>query len=527
MPIFEITSFRGGLSDYDDKGIPGAFKFGTNLDIRKQIDSLSCNQTLVDEGLDSVHSPSASISPSSSVSRTSSLSPSATPSPTPSPTPSSSPSISPSLSPSITKSYSNSPSPSPSAGLTTVFRGLIHFFVKCSDGYTYGFDDQGYIYRRDADGFWLQIYKDSNGAIKGAVEKPSPGRKTWMYWATNTVLKRKPLPGRADWNDAEVVNSNLEEADWHTMKQIGGALKIANRDMLALVGYDDSYTNEALDLIPGNISKTIVERNGRAIVGTYKTADPNKGINAAIDSEFPLAQIGDDGEIYFANMNNAMPSKRFPGGGKVNPDGVTTLIEDINFFEWEETALSWIDKQSIGNMALFAVYNADSGYNGIYSYGRKNKNHPFVLNLEYLTDDYDELGAITVVDGTILVSYQDGTEYGVLAVDSTTKAVGTYYGLDFKAPVKNPINITTWKYAELFMSPLPSGASVSFYYKMNKTGSWVQAYLANGTASYSVVSGKKAVFNIGAEGEIYEQKIVLTPTANSSAEIYRSRTYFI
>ena len=61
---------------------------------------------------------------------------------------------------------------------------------------------------------------------------------------------------------------------------------------------------------------------------------------------------------------------------------------------------------------------------------------------------------------------------------------------------------------------------------MNKTGSWIQATLANGTTTYSVASGKKAVFNIGAEGEIYEQKIVLTPTVNSSPEIYRSRTYF-
>ena len=42
--VFEIKSFRGGLSDYEDKGVVGSFKFGSNLDIRKQIDSLSANQ---------------------------------------------------------------------------------------------------------------------------------------------------------------------------------------------------------------------------------------------------------------------------------------------------------------------------------------------------------------------------------------------------------------------------------------------------------------------------------------------------
>lgn len=309
------------------------------------------------------------------------------------------------------------------------------------------------------------------------------------------------------------------------MRQIGGGLKICNRDWLALVGYDDSYTNEALNLIPGNISKTIVERNGRAIIGTYRASDPDKGVNAAIDSEYPLAQVGDNGEIFFANMTDSMPIKVFPGGGKCNPDGVTNQVEQVNFFEWEETALSWIDKQSVGNMALFAIYNADTGKGGIYSFGRKKKNVPFVLNLDYQLDA-DELGALTVVDGTILVSYQEGSSFGVKAVSSTTKAIATYEGLDFKAPVKYPINITTWKQAELFMSPLPSGTSVEFWYKINKTGSWIRARTGDGELSFDTAQAKKVTFVISAEGEIFEPKIVLNPSFNTSPEIHRCRIYF-
>ena len=64
MPVYEITSFRGGSSEYDDKGLPGAFKHATNIDIRKKKDSLSCGQALTDEGLESAHSPSLSVSPS-------------------------------------------------------------------------------------------------------------------------------------------------------------------------------------------------------------------------------------------------------------------------------------------------------------------------------------------------------------------------------------------------------------------------------------------------------------------------------
>lgn len=539
MAVYEITSFRGGLSDYEDKGIPGSFKFGANLDIRKRKDSLTCNQALVDEGIRSSSSPSLSQSPSASPSSSVSLSPSASasktpsvsasPSPSPSKTASmsASPSLSPSLSPSASSSpsHSVSPSPSPSAGLSTVFAGLIRFFIKGSDGYVYGFDNTGRIYRRDSDAFWQLVYTDPDGAIKGAEEKPSSGGKTYLYWATDTKLKRKELPGVANWNDTETVAQNLISADWHTMKQVGGSLMIANYSYIAMVGYDDSYTNEALDLIPGNIAKTLVERNGRVIVGTVRAGDNTKGINAAIDAEYPLAQVGNDGELYFSNMNDSMPITRFPGGGYVNPGGVCNEIEQLNFFEWEQDAISWIDKQTVGNLSLWAVYNADSGKGGIYSYGRKKRNHPVTLNLEYQFDA-DELGALVTIEGVTLVSYRDGTSFGVKAVDSTTKAQGIYEGLDFKAPVKTPAAITVWNQQELFFAPLPDGTSIEFWYRVNKNGSFVRARTADGEVNFATANAKKAVFTIQAEGEIFEPKIVLNPSFNVTPEIYRSRTYF-
>jgi len=94
MPVYEVKQFRGAISDYEDKGIPGAFKFGSGLDVRKVVDSISCNQDLVDEGIPASHSPSSSVSPSASESVSESRSPSFSPSP------SSSVSRSPSRSPS-------------------------------------------------------------------------------------------------------------------------------------------------------------------------------------------------------------------------------------------------------------------------------------------------------------------------------------------------------------------------------------------------------------------------------------------
>ena len=522
--IYEIKSWTG-LSDYEDRGIVGSFKFAKNLSVRKDIDSLSCNQDLVEEGVLDSRSPSLSVSPSTSLSQSPSLSASASSSPTPSPSLSVSPSASVSSSPSVTPSASDSPSPSPSGGLTTVFEDLIRFFVKCTDGYTYGFGSTGCIYRRDSSSYWQRVYKDENGAIKGAEEKPSSSGKTYLYWATDTDLKRKPIPGQANFNDVEVVAQNLMPQDWHTMTQVGGSLMIANGSWLGMVGYDDSYTNEALDMIPGNIAKTIIERNGRAIIGTSRALDSTKSVNGAIDAEVPLVQVGDDGEIYFADGNSSIPVKKFPGGGKVNPGGVCNEELQVNIFEWEQTALNWIDKQAVGNLALFAVYDADEGYGGIYSYGRKNKNKPFVLNLDQQLDA-DELGAIVNVNGTTLVSYQDGTDFGVMAVNPDLKATATYEGLDFKAPVKRPTNITNWKYAELFCDPLVLNQTIQFWYRVNKNGDFVQALMEDGTGSFYKSDEKKAVFLIQEEGEIFEPKIILTPYVNTSPQVHRLKIFF-
>jgi hypothetical protein len=538
MSIYEINSFRGAISDYEDKGIPGAFKMGKNLDVRKRIDSLSAGQALTDEGLSGSPSasvsPSASQSPSASPSATASPSASASPSGSPSssaspstgisPSPSASPSASSSPSSSASPSSSGSPSPSPSAGLSTVFSDLILTFVRATDGYTYGFGDTGVIYRRDADGGTVRVYKDPDGKIKGASQWYIDDGTKWLYWATDTLLKRKELPGLNDWNDVETVG-NLVSAEWHTITQVGGALAIANSRFIAYVGYDASYTQEATDLIPGNVAKTIIERNGRAIIGTVKASDTTSGVNGAVDTEIPLAQVGDNGEIFYANMSDSIPVNRFPGGGQVNPGGVTNLIDQANFFEWEEGASSWIDKHAVGNLALFGVYNADTGYNGVYTYGRKYKNHPFVLNLEHNLE-VDEIGAVIDVDGTTVMSYRDGSDYGVKATDSSTKATGTYEGLDFKAPVKRPQNITNWKRVELFFDPLDNGSSIEFWYRVDKTGNWVQAKLVDGTTSFATAGKKKAVFFINADGQIFEPRVVTNPFGNLTPEIHRIRVYF-
>ena len=526
MSILEIKNWDGGISSHSDRGQRGSAKMLTGLDIRKTTDTLTCNQALKEEGetgfshsQSSSQSPSGSASPSASASM--STSPSATASQSNSPSGSSSASASASPSGSASPSASTSASPSQTSN---VFEGLIHFFVKATDGNTYGFDNKGFIYRRFSDGYWRNVYKDTNGAIKGAVEKPSDAGKTYLQWAAGSVVNQKELPGESDWSDVTQVGDNMTGDGWHTMAQVGGANYIANNSYLALCGYDGSWTNEALDLVPGNIAKTLIERSGRVVIGTHKPAFPNRGVNAMIDAEYKLSQVGDDGELFYTDFTNSMPVKRFPGGGRVNPGGAANEVERIELFDWESTALSWVDKQTMGNMSLWGVFGADATRNGLYSYGRKNKEQLFTMNLDQALE-VDEIGAVTNVEGTTIMSYRDGSDYGVKAVDSTRKAQGIYEGLEYRPPTKKVESATIWDYAEIYMESLPAGANIEFFFKMDK-GGWKRAYTADGDAAYSDTNGKKATFKIGEAGDVFEQKILLNPAVNTSPVVLRSRVYF-
>lgn len=473
-----LKSYNGGLSDYDNKGIQGSFKFGKNLNIRKKQDTLSCQQALADDLA------------------------------------------------------------------SGTFDDDCHFIITASDGYTYFFLDNGKIYRRDpADSSYTLVYTDtagaSDGGIVGAYEWVNDQDMVFLYWASKTRLNRKRIinagtPDDTDWTVAPLVNAtlngqtypktNLTSADWHTMRDVNGVLLIANGNTIAQVGYDDSYTNNALQLIPGNIAKTLIERDqygafgctrednreesnlfiwdGLSTAWNGKKKIPSSSVNALVDIEVPLMQVGTDGLVYYADNVSVLPIFTFPEGGQVNPEGVD--VDD--------------------GLALFGVYGNGDGYSGIYSYGRKTKNNPIALNLEYQFD-CDEIGAVKKIGSDILFTYRDGSNYGVKIVDTTTKATAVYESLELEAPFTT-LKVPSWMYLKISMDSLPTGTSISVKRRINRTGDFVACNLENGETSYSTENGEEAVFNIGDTGKVAEIQITLTPYGNNSPEIRKAELMF-
>lgn len=469
MNRFQLKSFAGGIADYQNKGLLGCYKTGWNLDIRKDTDSLSCQQDLVEEG-------------------------------------------------------------------SGVIADLIRWIIPCTDGNAYGFGGAGKIYKRTSAGVWTLVYTDADGAITGAAEWFLSSGKTYLFWATATKINCKEIPGNSGWTDVNALagypKTTLTSATWHTMAQAVGSLQIANDDFLAMIGYDGSYAYQALNIFKKHSAKSLLERGNNVIVGTSSKDSAGKtdlvqwdtdalswndrkqiagsSVNALIDTDLPLAQVGSDGGIFYSDMQNRLPIVSIPGGGYCNPGGVTCK----------------------DGLALFGIYGnsltnnrADSVLNGIYSYGRTKLNQNRVLTLEYNIGTCDEIGALCKVGTDLLVSYQNGSSYYVKKVNTAVKAIAYYYSLDLKAP-DDFGKIPTWTALVLTMKSLPASCAVQAYYKLEKAGSFITAKMEGGSQTFSTTGGKEAIFLLGEKAKIVEVGIKLTPNVNDTPEIYTGDVYF-
>jgi hypothetical protein len=226
---------------------------------------------------------------------------------------------------------------------------------------------------------------------------------------------------------------------------------------------------------------------------------------------------------------------------------------------WEQTALSWIDKNRIptptinaiidaelmlmsagttdlffsdmtnnlpvcslggkanpggvvedGGLALFGVFGGTDS--GIWSYGRTKKNESYTLNLEHYIDA-DEIGAICKIAGQRFLSYQKGATHAVRKVDTATYGNTEYYSLALTAPQES-----TFTSVDMVTGKIPIGCSIAIYYDLDDTGSWTQAFMAGDIAT-ATSAQRDPTFLIGSYGRVFKLKVVLTPSGNTRPQI--------
>lgn len=482
-PVYNLTSFVGGISDFTDKGIAGSGQWSSGLNIRSGDDALVCQQALVQE----------------------------------------------------------------SEG---VFEDLILWFVPAPDGNCYGFGDQGRIYKRDSGGNWSKVYTEPEGKIRGAALSyryvSTNTYQPFLFWATETSLHRKQIPGQANWSDVDAAGTgtgetypktNLLPAEWHYMKVAQQFLLIGNANLLAGVAIEDgSYSNEVngVPLPPSLQITTFTNRGNNEIAAMCSTAKVDEQaciydidmtsvdwlsrtnmsfarVDSSIDGEFFL--IFAEGKIWYSDLYNKQPICALPSGATVKPGGTT--IRD--------------------NVALFAVSNAVRTHgdtqitaNGIYGYGRnKNAGTP-VLNLEYpmITD---ELGGLVNFHDTntgkqvLLVASRVGNQYRVYTISETTKQVGEFTSLILKAPYSEFPSRFRVTNVIIKSGAIPQGAKVEVFYRLDLQGDFKQAYFSQTMekqgSDYEFTSGTEATWEIGDNASYIELAVKITPVGNSSPQV--------
>jgi len=473
---YTIDRFDGGISDRPNRGVSGSFRFGHGINLRDNLSVLTCNQKLKKES-------------------------------------------------------------------GSVVTELIHFFVVATDGNTYGFGNAGGIYKRTSGGTWSLLQTDADGAIRGAAEfEHNNGSGTYvkyLCYATQTKLKKVPLssPGSAPTTVGTFAQGI--SGDWHTMILALGVLLVCDGDRLAMLDYEGAFNATALRLPPDLKAQALIEQGEDAIIGAierarsqrgwafgwrkdlpswaYRRNIQGKGVTALAFFESGMLAITGSSTIKYWDLVNLIPLKRLPGGGGVNPGALDEYKDVPHFGVW------------------------GGSKNGIYSYGRTDKNGAFSLNLEYLispvvgagtlaqietkmADANVEIGAVAAPGDTLLVSWKDGSTYGVDVIDTANKAPAVYEGLQFDA--NHPESQKLWRSIKAVAAePLPDGTSVKLKYRTNQDDTWVETQIESGVETMDD-DDRTALFPIEAEGEIYEIRAELTPNANAAPKLQSISTYF-
>lgn len=278
MNCYSIKTFRGGISDEEDKGIRGSFKFGQCLDIHKKADTLSCQQAMKKESGTVVTDLILFMIPCSDG-----------------------------------NSYHFG-----DTGKIYKRTAAGSWSLKYTDpnGKIKGAEEwNGYLY-------WATATKLGRKPIPGASDwsDADPAWKTTLTSADWHSMKT----GAGKQGDLFICNDDKLAMVDYSHVFTSEAVKLTPDIITKCLEATDE------DMIIGTIMRSDAEAgylfawNTLLLNWRKRKKIPIKGVNALIISEIIIAQGGSDGEIYFSDLVNQLPITAFPNAGKVNPGGVTT-----------------------------------------------------------------------------------------------------------------------------------------------------------------------------------------------------------
>lgn len=296
---------------------------------------------------------------------------------------------------------------------------------------------------------------------------------------------------------------------YHPMTEVNLVLYIGDRNFVHQVD-TNVFTNKALDipvgyrasalgkigtdLLVGTIIATTISRCNIYRWDTYSGSFLNEdtvyepGINAFLQADnYVIVNAGLSGSLYSYDGAKLKFYKRIPGS--YSPTATAQIYPNaVGLFK--------------GFLPLFGISNVsgDPCDEGVYSLGGYDSNYNVVLNLEFPTSNVDgngypqltgiEIGAMIVSGNNVYMSWAYNSTYGIDKLDYSNKIAKPF--LETRVILADPSKFTTYRGWNAGYKSMPSGCSVSFYYKKNHAVSYATDFTTiNDTdrAKYYVEAG--------------------------------------
>lgn len=350
---------------------------------------------------------------------------------------------------------------------------FVKVIVPCSDGNSYLFGStNGKIWKRTSGGSYSLVATSAQAEVINAKEFDG-----YIYYASDDKLGRWQVG--TDWSTRNDAWATFTEADgdYKPMRIKNGVLYIGDGKLVAQVDENGTFTADALDLPSQYRISALGELSTELLIGTFVNDNvsdvrlfrwdtwsvswsfddnvPEVGINAFIPMDnATIVQAGTKGNIYYYDNSVLQQFKRMSG-------------------DWSSTNKALVHSEAVASfkgLPLFGLSNSSGNptLQGVYSLGSWASNYPKVLNLEYVISQAKlasiEIGAIAVIGDNILVSWKDGSNYGVDTIDTSNKYNSAYLetrNINVERDILKKFN------AKIFYRSLPASTDITLKYSIN------------------------------------------------------------
>lgn len=358
---------------------------------------------------------------------------------------------------------------------------LAKSMVSCSDGNTYLFGStNGKIWKRTSGGVYTLEATNANGGTINAIEFNG-----YIYYFTNTKVGRWEIGSAWSTRNDSYATFTNGDATYHPACVLNLKLYIGDKNYVAQISESHTFTANALDLESNQRISCLGGWRNQLLIGTFISSNqaksrlfrwttwsdswsdddevPEVGVNAILPLDNTVVvQCGVKGNLYYYDGSALQPFKKVPGVWSSDKRAITHL-----------NATALFPTQS--GVSLFAVSNQNNNpcLQGVYSLGGYASNYPKVLSLDYVISERSggnfvtssiEIGAILIIGDDMLVSWENGSSYGVDKLDWSNKLSGAYLEtlvVNYnRGQLKNGV-------VEIFYRDLPANCNITLQASIN------------------------------------------------------------